>query len=257
MNAILRLEAAVVGGRRRRESDGSAAILNLLRESDTPAVVSDMAGHVLLWNGGAEKLTGRLSHQALGRLCHDLLEGRDVYGNLFCHESCAVRAMCHKGEAIQPFELVLNSSRPPTTLQVSILKVPAEDPDDEDVIVHFLQPLDREGRLARELERLGNAPRGSSNGAPKSPSDGDHAAPLSPREREVLERMSEGLGNKEIAQKLDISLATTRNHVHNLLEKLGVHSKLEAISLAYRAGWVAGAPKAGERRSGTTGFPAD
>jgi DNA-binding NarL/FixJ family response regulator len=52
--------------------------------------------------------------------------------------------------------------------------------------------------------------------------------------------MAEGLQNKEIAQKLDISLATVRNHVHNLLEKLGVHSKLEAISLAYRAGWVAG-----------------
>jgi DNA-binding NarL/FixJ family response regulator len=50
--------------------------------------------------------------------------------------------------------------------------------------------------------------------------------------------MAEGLQNKEIAQRLEISVATVRNHVHNLLEKLGVHSKLEAISLAYRAGWV-------------------
>jgi hypothetical protein len=40
-----------------------------------------------------------------------------------------------------------------------------------------------------------------------------------------------------------------RNHVHNLLEKLGVHSKLEAISLAYRAGWVSGAPKPRGTRS--------
>jgi len=40
-----------------------------------------------------------------------------------------------------------------------------------------------------------------------------------------------GLQNKEIAHKLGISLATVRNHIHNILEKLDVHSKLEAVSL--------------------------
>ncbi len=258
MNVLMKLEATSAGvGRRRHEGERAAAVLDLLRVSDTPAMVSDMAGHVLLWNGGAEKLLSRPAHLALGRLCHDLLGGRDVYGNLFCHESCAVRAMCHKGEAIQPFELVVNSPRPPTALHVSILKIPGGGLDDEDVIVHFLQPLDREGRLARELERLGIAPRGPSAGTSKVRNGDDHAAPLSPREREVLGRMAEGLGNKEIAQKLDISLATTRNHVHNLLEKLGVHSKLEAISLAYRAGWVAGLPDTGKWRSGPTALPVD
>lgn len=258
MNAFMKLEVASIAGvgRRRHEGERSAAILDLLRTSDTPALVSDMAGHVLLWNGGAEKLTGRPAHQALGRLCHDLLGGRDVYGNLFCHESCAVRAMCHKGEAIQPFELVVNSPRPATTLQVSILKVPGGALDEEDVIVHFLQPLDREGRLAREIGRLGVPPPGPSAGASKVPSVTDHAAPLSPREKEVLGRMAEGLGNKEIAQKLHISLATTRNHVHNLLEKLGVHSKLEAISLAYRAGWVSG-QQPGPGRLETRALPLD
>jgi len=33
-------------------------------------------------------------------------------------------------------------------------------------------------------------------------------------------------------------VATVRNHVHNILEKLEVHSKLEATSLAFRQGWV-------------------
>ena len=257
MNTLMKLETTYAGnGRRRHEGERAAAVLDLLRASDTPALVSDMAGHVLLWNGGAEKLLGRPAHQALGRLCHDLLGGRDVYGNLFCHESCAVRAMCQKGEAIQPFELVLDSPRPATAVQVSILKVPSGALD-EDVIVHFLQPLDRDGRLARELERLGIAARGPSAGTAKAPRGDEHAAPLSPREKEVLGRMAEGLGNKEIAQKLDISLATTRNHVHNLLEKLGVHSKLEAISLAYRAGWVAGPPQPGNGRSGIPALPLD
>jgi DNA-binding NarL/FixJ family response regulator len=51
---------------------------------------------------------------------------------------------------------------------------------------------------------------------------------------------ADGLQNKEIAQKLGISLATVRNHIHNILEKLDVHSKLEAVSLAFRQGWVQG-----------------
>ena len=64
--------------------------------------------------------------------------------------------------------------------------------------------------------------------------------PLTEREREILRWVAAGLQNKEIAQKLGISLATVRNHIHNILEKLDVHSKLEAVSLAFRQGWVSG-----------------
>jgi DNA-binding CsgD family transcriptional regulator len=252
MNALLRLEAESLEldvRRGRREGDRTAAVLDLLRASDTPAVVSDMAGHVLLWNTAAEKLLRRPSHEALGRLCHDLLAGRDVFGNRYCHDDCAVRAMCRRGESVQPFEIVVDTPRPSTALQVSILKVPGTPPE-KAVIVHLLQPLDREGRLAREMERLGVAsPRATAPARDSRPAADDPGAPLTPRERDVLGRMAEGLQNKEIAQKLDISLATVRNHVHNLLEKLGVHSKLEAISMAYRAGWVASPKPTRERGS--------
>jgi two-component system response regulator DesR len=64
------------------------------------------------------------------------------------------------------------------------------------------------------------------------------APPLSEREREVMGLVAAGLQNKEIAQKLGISPATVRNHVQNILQKLEVHSKLEAVSLAFRQGWV-------------------
>ena len=66
------------------------------------------------------------------------------------------------------------------------------------------------------------------------------APPLTEREKEILRWVAAGLQNKEIAQKLGISLATVRNHIHNILEKLDVHSKLEAVSLAFRQGWVTG-----------------
>jgi DNA-binding NarL/FixJ family response regulator len=57
------------------------------------------------------------------------------------------------------------------------------------------------------------------------------AASLTSREREILDLIAEGLSNKQIAQVLCIEVPTVKNHVHNLLEKLEVHSRHEAAAL--------------------------
>ncbi|HVL89343.1 MAG TPA: response regulator transcription factor [Actinomycetota bacterium] len=61
---------------------------------------------------------------------------------------------------------------------------------------------------------------------------------LTPREQEVLELLAEGLPNRDIARRLVLSVRTVDTHVHNLLIKLGVHSKLEAVVKAMRAGVI-------------------
>ncbi|MGW3766663.1 response regulator [Actinomadura verrucosospora] len=61
-------------------------------------------------------------------------------------------------------------------------------------------------------------------------------AELTPREREVLQCMVDGLGRAEIAERLGLSANTVRTHTQNLLAKLDLHSALEAITLAMRAG---------------------
>lgn len=79
------------------------------------------------------------------------------------------------------------------------------------------------GLLARLLPRLRRAPEG-------------RGSDLTPREREVLGLMAEGLGTAAIAERLTLSINTVRGHAQSILTKLGVHSKLEAVAVATREG---------------------
>jgi DNA-binding NarL/FixJ family response regulator len=61
---------------------------------------------------------------------------------------------------------------------------------------------------------------------------------LTGRELEVLERIVRGMSNKEIASALDISEATVKSHVNNILSKLGVADRTQAATTAIRRGLV-------------------
>jgi DNA-binding NarL/FixJ family response regulator len=67
---------------------------------------------------------------------------------------------------------------------------------------------------------------------------------LTPREREVLQALAAGLNSKEIAERLYITVETERTHMVNILSKLGVHSRLQALVFALRHGAVSIPPVA-------------
>jgi DNA-binding NarL/FixJ family response regulator len=61
---------------------------------------------------------------------------------------------------------------------------------------------------------------------------------LTSREKEILRSLAEGLESREIAEKLNITVETERTHMVNILHKLGVHSRLQALVFAARHGLV-------------------
>lgn len=67
---------------------------------------------------------------------------------------------------------------------------------------------------------------------------GDAAEPLTPREREVIGMLAQGLQNKEIALELSISERTVKFHVSSILAKLGAGNRTEAVALAAQKGLV-------------------
>ena len=61
-------------------------------------------------------------------------------------------------------------------------------------------------------------------------------ARLTPRERQILDMLQDGLNNRAIAARLGIRYVTVRSHVNSLLAKLDVHSTLEAVARAAELG---------------------
>jgi len=76
----------------------------------------------------------------------------------------------------------------------------------------------------------------TTDAAPRTPPDAGE--PLTPREREILQLIAQGLPNKSIALELGISEHTVKFHVGSILDKLGASSRAEALARAARAGLI-------------------
>jgi DNA-binding NarL/FixJ family response regulator len=60
-----------------------------------------------------------------------------------------------------------------------------------------------------------------------------HAVQMTKRERQIIELIADGMTNKEIGNILHLSPYTVKSHVHNILEKMALHTRLEIAKYAY------------------------
>lgn len=181
-------------------------------------------GRIALWNHAAEQLLGYGAHEALGRPCCELLVGDDDHGNRLCYQGCHVMRLVAKGDAVQSFDMRTRTKEGrPIWLNLSTFAVPA-GPAGGTLIVHLFRDVTGTKELLNLVRERLIAPAGA---AP--PGD-----VLTRRELEILRMIATGTGTRAVADKLRVSRATVRNHVQNILGKLGAHSRLEAVAMATR-----------------------
>jgi DNA-binding NarL/FixJ family response regulator len=72
----------------------------------------------------------------------------------------------------------------------------------------------------------------------KGKADLDDAIRMTKREREIVGLIADGLSNKDIAQRLSIEIHTVKSHVHNILEKLALHSRLQISAYVHNDGLI-------------------
>ncbi|MBI3393923.1 MAG: PAS domain-containing protein [Nitrospirae bacterium] len=200
---------------------------------------------IILWNDAAERLLGFARSEVLGRPCGDVLLGENARGEKTCFSGCRVTSLARHGRLVENFRISARHRKGHLVpLSVGIVVVPAQRPE-LSTVVHYLRPLEA-ASPDDPGTRPGPVPR-------ENPDGGNGDAPsltiLSPREREILRFMAEGRSAREIADRLFISYATVRNHTQHILEKLHMHSKLEAVALAYKEGLTTAPPEHGRSAS--------
>jgi DNA-binding NarL/FixJ family response regulator len=108
---------------------------------------------------------------------------------------------------------------------------------------YVVKPFDPDELIARARRAIAR-----SQGQPRSLVGTPQNLELTTRELEVLRLLAEGRSSSDIASELFISRKTVQSHVQRILAKLGIHSRAQAVAVAYERGLLKAAPERSEDR---------
>ena len=219
--------------------DAAALDQALARAGDGVSVVSS-DGRVLLWNRAAERILGYTAREVTGRSCCEIFAGRDDHGNKVCHPGCHVMTLVRMTEPVQHFDMLVQAKGGQTVwLDMSVMSLPTHGRGNGYasgagnghangfMVMHMFRDVTATKELLAVVRERFAAP-------PASEGAIEGGAALTRRELEVLRLVAQGGNTRVVADKLHVSPATVRNHVQNILGKLGAHSRLEAVAYATR-----------------------
>jgi len=211
--------------------------------------IVDANKHIVRWNKGAERILRYAESDVLNQDCHRVISGRISPDKPLCGQNCKIHAGVLKGSPQRNFDLWTHGKGgEPIWINVSIISPTGGDAP---FVAHILRDITREKKTGLALNHfladLGtHSPNPLESSADQQMNRHFNAAgytapdrpsvTLSGREIEVLTLLAEGLSTKSLAQKLEISHFTARNHIQNILVKLDLHSKAQAVSYAFKKG---------------------
>jgi len=190
---------------------------------------------IIFWNPGCAQLFGLSSNEALGRPCSEVVRGKDPAGQPFCGGGCCMTRLSNREDVRGTFPLrVYNNDGEELRFSVSIVLVPSRRKDLW-TCVHLLhrgEAMDTLDML--EYSTSQQQPTRDRNTEINGRLSPVSNSPLTAREQEILQLLSEGLSVSVISELLNISPVTVRNHLQHIQAKLGVHSQVETVVYAYR-----------------------
>lgn len=213
------------------------SLVELFDGAGDGVAVIDAGYRIVYWNAAAKEIVGYSRDEALGHPCFDIFRGMGERGTIVCGPECSIMSCAFRGDRIHSFNLLTNH-KDGRRLWLNVSTMYLSDFDGHaNVVVHMFRDIDRLGRaeellgefLIRGLEVAAPVPLPQRIRA-------EQREKLTKREREVLQLVAQGLNAKDIARRLTVSEATARNHIQNILSKLGVHSRLEAALYAIEHG---------------------
>lgn len=177
---------------------------------DIACMAVDAELRIVGWSTTMADVTGIAGPDMLGRRCWEVIAGHDERGEAVCMPDCQVARETWSAGGARRLRLVVPCGGGRVEVEMSTSKALVEGAA---VLVHVFH--------RRGLRFTDATP---------------HVVSLTPRQREVLVLLGEGLSTAAIAARLDLSKETVRNHVRAVLQELGAHSRLEAVIEARRRG---------------------
>lgn len=222
----------------RRDIDACSKEFHIALEGTGDAAFAvDAAGRIRAWNKAAAELFGRSEVEVTSVPCHQLLQCSDD-DDTVCSKHCVIESWADNRPQMN-FDLRVQTKAGRLWCNVSTLI--GHDPVGESYAIHILRPIEIRKRLEQALsEFVRMHVSGKANGKPLICSDSNPSVNvlLTRREVEVLKNLAKGHTTRSIANDLNISSTTVKNHIKHVLTKFGAHTRLEAIRRAETAGII-------------------
>jgi len=209
-------------------------LFDALKDAADGAFVIDENLRIVYWNKAAEAILGFDRDDVAGQFCYQILHGSDESRCLICKEKCRVVNLAMQSKPIPNYDLrVTTKEGGGCWLNMSVFTYKMSDTNGKKAIVHLFHDLDRKdvddkvmGQLIKVINRYQDIRH--NNGAKLE----SYQNTLTSREREILALLADGHSTRNIAKLLSISTSTVRNHIQHILQKLQVHTRLEAVAIA-------------------------
>lgn len=189
--------------------------------------VTDEQQRIVAWTASAEAALGHRAEDVIGRPCYEVIAGTDVTGHPVCRPSCAAVTNAARGRGTASYDVAACTCDGARVWVNNSIMVARGDSESGTFLVHLFRPKTEAPAQRRQASQKAPQRLKGAHGARRG-----GGQPLSRRELETLRMLAAGQTTVEIAEALTISRFTARNHINNLLRKLGARNRIEGLLLA-------------------------